>query len=97
MDTNSLTLKAHKILALSGSIERALSLDIACICRDFDDENKYLLEVLSYLNELKTEIRCFQQDCDGRIFIRKPEDSGIEWHCLMCGVSGIIHNWQEIW
>lgn len=44
--------------------------------------------------ELKTGIRCFKPDCEGTIFIRMPEDSGIEWHCLMCGVSGIINNWQ---
>jgi hypothetical protein len=44
--------------------------------------------------ELKTGIRCFKPACEGKIFVRMPEDSGIEWHCLMCGVSGIINNWQ---
>jgi hypothetical protein len=45
--------------------------------------------------ELKSDIRCFKSDCEGMIFIRTPENSGIEWHCLMCGVSGTINNWQN--
>jgi len=198
MDTDNLALMTHEILSLAEQIDRAVMLDIACLCEEFSDENTYLKEVLDYLQalrerpgeyiahwnleenlhperlkasiielegyvkkvldtplkkrgityevheyemprgdyitdlshfldgdgeiakampkearekasfftllvdaatsvddyELKTGIRCFKPACEGKIFVRMPEDSGIEWHCLMCGVSGIINNWQ---
>jgi hypothetical protein len=198
MDTNDLTLMAHEMLDLADSIDRTVLLEIASICHNFDEEDKYLHEAVKCLEdiiddpddfldfwnledefhpsvlkarvrdvviyakkvlvtpkakrgityeqhefempkpvymtdlshfldengkiiksmpkearemagffflikdavisseayEIKTEIRCFKPGCDGKIFIRLSEEENIEWHCLMCGVSGIIHNWH---
>ncbi len=62
MDTNSLTLIAHEILSLADRIDQALTLDIACMCSDFKDEDKYLNKVLHYLKKIKEDPEEFIED-----------------------------------
>ena len=77
------------------------------IPKDMPQEARELASFLTFVIEATTDfdseawgfetgIRCNQKDCKGMIesWLILEENHEIYWHCPICGIEGIISEWE---